>query len=94
MAQKTASRKWLAALLTVGAAALVLFLLRPSPISVEAGKVTRGLLRVTVDEDGETRAHDRFVVAAPIPGRLLRVELEEGDKITEDTGLQRSSLFH
>jgi len=41
-------------------------------------------LRVTVDEDGETRAHDRFVVAAPIPGRLLRVQLEEGDAVRED----------
>ena len=84
MAQKTGSRKWLAALLTGGAAALVLFLLRPSPISVEAGKVTRGLLRVTVDEDGETRAHDRFVVAVPVGGRLLRVELEEGDSVSEN----------
>jgi len=41
-------------------------------------------MRVTVDEDGETRAHDRFVVAAPIPGRLLRVELEEGDAVAEN----------
>jgi HlyD family secretion protein len=83
MAQKKLSRKWLAAFFTVAAVALVLFLLRPSPVSVEAEKVTRGLLRVTVDEDGETRAHDRFVVAAPVGGRLLRVELEEGDTISE-----------
>jgi HlyD family secretion protein len=84
MAPWTASRKWLATLLTAAAVALVLFLLRPSPISVEAGKVTRGLLRVSVDEDGETRAHDRFVVAAPVAGRLMRVELEEGDTISEN----------
>lgn len=84
MAQKTASRKWLAALLTVAVVALVLFLLRPSPVSVEAAKAARGLLRVTVDEDGETRAHDRFVVAAPVGGRLLRVELEEGDSVSEN----------
>jgi HlyD family secretion protein len=84
MAQWTASRKWLATLLTAAAVALVLFLLCPSPISIEAGKVTRGLLRVTVDEDGETRAHDRFVVAAPVAGRLMRVELEEGDTISEN----------
>jgi len=84
MAQKTASRKWLAAVITVAAVALAIFLLRPSPVSVEAAGVTRGLLRVTVDEDGETRAHDRFVVAAPIAGRLLRVELEEGDSVSEN----------
>ena len=41
-------------------------------------------MRVTVDEDGETRAHDRFVVAAPIPGRLLRVDLDEGDSVREN----------
>jgi len=41
-------------------------------------------MRVTVDEDGETRAHDRFTVAAPIPGRMLRVGLEEGDAVREN----------
>ncbi|MGB9464290.1 MAG: efflux RND transporter periplasmic adaptor subunit [Candidatus Acidiferrum sp.] len=56
-------------------------MLRPTPVLVATAKATRGLMRVTVDEDGETRAHDRFVVAAPIPGRMLRVELEEGDAV-------------
>jgi len=84
MPQKTASsRKWLAALLTGAGGVLLFFLLRPTPINVEAARAARGLLRVTVDEDGETRAHDRFVVAAPIAGRLLRVELEEGDKVAQ-----------
>jgi HlyD family secretion protein len=41
-------------------------------------------MRVTVDEDGETRAHDRFIIAAPIPGRMLRVDLEEGDAVKEN----------
>lgn len=84
MPQKATRRKWLGALFIVAAAALVLFLLRPSPVSVETATVTRGPLRVTVDEDGETRAHDRFTVAAPVAGRLLRVELEEGDRVPED----------
>jgi HlyD family secretion protein len=89
MAQKKVSRKWLAAFFTVAAVALVLFLLRPSPVSVEAEKATRGLLRVTVDEDGETRAHDRFVVAAPVGGRLLRVDLEEGDGVSESAAVAK-----
>jgi len=61
--------------------ALAWILLRPVPILVEVSNATRGPLRVTVDEDGETRAHDRFVVASPIPGRMLRVDLEEGDAV-------------
>jgi len=44
----------------------------------------RGAMRVTVDEEGETRARDRFTVAAPISGRMLRVELEQGDSVRKD----------
>ena len=65
-------------------AALVWAILRPVPVPVEIGRATRGPMRVTVDEDGETRMHDRFVIAAPIPGRMLRVELEEGDPVREN----------
>ena len=84
MAQKTTHRKWWAALLIMAALAVLFFLLRPPPMSVESALVVRGPLRMTVDEDGETRAHDRFVVAAPVAGRLLRVELEEGDSVSEN----------
>lgn len=65
--------------------ALAYFLLRESRIVVDTSKVTQGVLEVTVDEDGETRAHDRFVVASPIPGRLLRMEWEEGDEVHENS---------
>jgi HlyD family secretion protein len=71
---------WFAVLLVV----FVWMMLRRSPISVQTAKSARGPMRVTVDEDGETRAHDRFMVAAPIPGRLLRVILEEGDHVRID----------
>ena len=81
MAQTRMRRRILLATLTLAVAALVWILLRPAPVLVEVSKATRGPMRVTVDEDGETRAHDRFVVAAPIPGRMLRIELEEGDAI-------------
>lgn len=84
MTQKAIHRKWLTALLIVAAVVVLFFLLRSSPMSVETAKASRGSLRVTVDEDGETRAHDRFVVAAPVAGRLLRVELEEGDSVSEN----------
>ena len=55
--------------------------LRPAPLVVEAARAERGVLRVTIDEEGETRVHDRFVVAAPVGGRLARIELREGDPI-------------
>jgi HlyD family secretion protein len=68
-------------LLVFALAALVVVALWPSPIKVEASRATRGPLRVTIDEEGEARAHDRFVIAAPVAGRLARVELHDGDKV-------------
>lgn len=62
-------------------AALLAWSLRPVPLDVETAVVARGPLRVTVDEDGVTRVREHHVVAAPVSGRLLRVELEEGDAV-------------
>jgi HlyD family secretion protein len=56
-----------------GAAAL-----RPDATEVETAAVARDALRVTVDAEGKTRVRDRYVVAAPVPGRLERVPLAEG----------------
>ncbi|HEU0302926.1 MAG TPA: efflux RND transporter periplasmic adaptor subunit [Longimicrobium sp.] len=55
--------------------------MRPVPADVETAAVARGPLRVTVDEDGVTRVQERFVIAAPVAGRLLRVGLREGDAV-------------
>jgi len=68
------------------AAALLLFLLvfnalRPRPVEVDAAPVTRGPMKVTVDEDGETRIREPYLISAPLAGRLLRIELEPGDVI-------------
>jgi HlyD family secretion protein len=53
----------------------------PESATVETARVQRGELVVTVDEDGETRVRNRFVVSAPVAGRLQRVELEPGDPL-------------
>lgn len=69
--------------LVLGVVALIVVAFLPSPLKVESARVARGPLRVTVDEEGEARAHDRFVVAAPIAGRLTRVELHDGDPVSQ-----------
>ena len=53
----------------------------PTTAPVELGAVSRGPLMVTVDEEGMTRVRDRFVVSAPVGGRVLRIELEPGDAV-------------
>jgi multidrug efflux pump subunit AcrA (membrane-fusion protein) len=40
-------------------------------------------MQVTVDEEGETRVRDRFVVSSPVAGRVQRIELEPGDRVPE-----------
>ena len=54
----------------------------PEAAEVDLATATRGPMQVTVDEDGETRVRDRFVVSAPVAGRLHRIELEPGDAVT------------
>jgi HlyD family secretion protein len=65
----------------LAAVALIAYLLRPSPVSVETATAARGSLRVTVDEEGKTRVRDRFILSAPVSGHLRRIELHEGDPI-------------
>jgi HlyD family secretion protein len=66
-------------------ATLLVLLFRPSPVLVETATARRGSLRVTVDEEGKTRVRDRFVVSAPVSGRLSRIELHEGDSLERGT---------
>ena len=75
------TRKIVYAAVVAAAAAGVIVLFLPSPIDVDVAPVTIGPLVVTVDEDGETRAHDRYVVSAPVAGRVSRIELHEGDSV-------------
>jgi HlyD family secretion protein len=70
----------LLALLVAALAAAVVIALRDPPISVELGTVSRGPLTVTIDDLGETRVRNLYVVAAPITGQLRRVPLKPGDQ--------------
>src|SRR5688572_28767628 len=54
----------------------------PEATDVDLAPVAHGPMQVTVDEDGETRIRDRFVISAPVSGRLQRIELEPGDAVT------------
>lgn len=67
------------------AAGLAAVALWPTAITVDVADVTRGALTVTLDEDGETRVHHRYVVSAPVAGRLERIDLDPGDAVTKDT---------
>jgi HlyD family secretion protein len=54
---------------------------KPAAVPVDFGEVSKGTLQVTVNEEGRTRVRDRYVVSAPLPGRMKRIELEPGDPV-------------
>jgi HlyD family secretion protein len=69
------------ALVVIVLAAVLIWAFRPAPVSADFAVVERGSLQVTVDEEGRTRVRDRYVVSAPLPGRMARIELEPGDRV-------------
>ncbi len=75
-------RRWILWIVgAIVAAVVVFFGTRPQPVPAEVDQVTRGPIEVTIDEEGETRVRDRFVISAPLGGRVLRIELEPGDTV-------------
>jgi len=82
-------KRWLSrglwALVGLGLIAATVFAFLPKPIPVELATVERGLLRVTVDENGKSRVIDRYVVSAPLAGHMARIELHPGDAVEVGT---------
>ena len=54
---------------------------RPMAVLVDTTVVERGPLLVTADDDGRTRVRERYVISAPVDGRLLRTVLDPGDAV-------------
>jgi HlyD family secretion protein len=78
---------WLLIILGVGG--LIALSMRPHPVIVDVATLSRGPMRVTLDEEGRTQVKRRYVVSAPLSGKLLRVELKAGDHVNEGAVLAR-----
>lgn len=65
-------------LLVVAAVTLALL---PRPVAVDVAEIRRGPLVVTITDDGRTRIRERYVVSAPLSGRLVRIRLKPGDPV-------------
>ena len=63
-------------------AAALVWAFWPKPVAVEVASVTRGPFEVTVTQPGRSRVKDRFVISAPVGGRLLRPSLHTGDRVS------------
>ena len=82
-------RRWGAAAVATLIVAAAAWALVPDPIEVDVAQVVRGPLEVSIAEDGMTRIRERYEVAAPVAGRLLRVEVHAGDEVRPDAPLVR-----
>ena len=68
----------------MAAAILVAWAVIPGAVPVETAVVTKGRFVASVDEDGKTRVRERYVVAAPLAGRLGRIRFKVGDQVQVD----------
>lgn len=75
---KLTRAKLIGGTLVVLAVAAGAFALRPKPLEVDTSTVTRRNLEATVDADGRTRVRERYVVVAPVAGRVARITRMEG----------------
>ncbi len=61
--------------------AILVWAFIPKPVPVDLLTLEPGKMTVTIDEEGETRVRDVFVLSAPISGRALRINAEVGDEV-------------
>ena len=73
---------WLALLALL---ALIVWGLLPKPAIIETGLAVRAPLTVRVSEEGKTRVRNRYIVAAPVAGKMRRVPLKPGDPVEAGT---------
>lgn len=79
-------RRWL--LPGAIASLLIIFLIFafiPDPVPVDTHTVESGPFAVFVEDDGETRVREVYLVSSPLPGRVLRLEGETGDNVEANT---------
>lgn len=73
--------RWIVGLSLVGFVAAIAWWLRPEPLALDLAVAVRGSLRQSLHAEGKTRVRDRYVVAAPVTGRLDRTHVRVGDSV-------------
>lgn len=71
---------WLIGAVVIGA---IGYSFRPRPVAVDVASIGQGPLEITVREDGKTRLRERYIVSAPLAGKLERIQWHAGDPISE-----------
>lgn len=75
-------KRTLLVLLAIALVGALVLAFRPQPALVEVSEVTRGPFEQVIEDDGKTRVRERYVVSAPLAGKLQRITLKAGDAVT------------
>jgi HlyD family secretion protein len=78
---KLTTNRILTVVMAAAVASALVYAFLPKPVPVDLAEITRGPMMKTVDEDGQTRIKERYVVSSPLAGRLHRIELDAGDPV-------------
>lgn len=75
-------RRWLIGALAVAALVAILWAAyRPRPLDVETATVAEGRFEQVIEEDGQLRLQQRYLVTAPTAAQLQRPVLKVGDGV-------------
>ena len=80
----TKNRIYIGIAIAAGVLLVGWLIFRESPVTVETAEAARGQLAVTIDGEGKTRFRDKFTVAAPVSGKMSRIQLREGDLVPKE----------
>ncbi len=61
--------------------AFAVYYMRPRPVPVAMGSPARMTVREYISEEAKTRLAKEYLLAAPVSGTVLRIELEPGDLV-------------
>jgi HlyD family secretion protein len=76
--------KFLLILLAATIVALFVWSFTPKAVPVQTAEITRGAFQQIIEEDGKTRVRERYVVSAPLAGKVNRIALKAGDVVEKN----------
>ena len=74
-------RKWMVITFVLVVVLATIYGFLPKTEEVDLVDVSRGPLRVTIEEEGRTRLKERYVISAPTAGYMRRIDVKVGDPI-------------
>lgn len=76
-------RRLISAAVAIAVIGFLVWAFLPRPVAVELAGIAPRTLEVAIEEEGEARIREVFTVSATMAGKLQRIALHAGDKVTE-----------